>query len=144
MSGILYVGVDLHEEESQLAVFEQDGSLVEERRVPTGELASFLSSLPGEKCVAMESVGFVYPIYDRLSSLQGCSVTVAYNGSWPLLTKYHPYKFGTKDDVGLLIPKNPLKEGIHSSLRRGSSTSRIRRKDTTRSQRRSLMPIENA
>ena len=77
MSSVLYVGVDLHEKESQLAVFEQDGALVEERRVPTGELASFLSSLPGEKRVAMESVGFVYPVYDRLSSMQGCRVTVA-------------------------------------------------------------------
>ncbi len=77
MSSVLYVGVDLHEKESQVAVFEQNGSLVEERRLPTGELASFLSSLPGEKRVAMESVGFVYPVYDRLSSLQDCRVTVA-------------------------------------------------------------------
>jgi transposase len=33
--------------------------------------------IPGEKRVAIESVGFVYPIYDRLSSLPGCTVTVA-------------------------------------------------------------------
>ena len=25
----------------------------------------------------MERVGFVYPVYDRLSSMQGCRVTVA-------------------------------------------------------------------
>ena len=50
---------------------------MEERRVPRGELATFLSSLPGEKRVAMERVGFVYPVYDRLSSMQGCRVTVA-------------------------------------------------------------------
>ena len=77
MSSVLYVGIDLHEKESQVAVLEQDGSLVEEKRLPTGQLASFISSLPGEKRVAMESVGFVYPVYDRLSSLQHCSVTVA-------------------------------------------------------------------
>jgi transposase len=77
MNSVLYVGVDLHEKESQVAVLEQDGSLVEERRLPTGDLASFLSSLPGEKRVAMESVGFVYPVYDRLSSLEDCRVTVA-------------------------------------------------------------------
>jgi transposase len=77
MSNVLYVGVDLHEKESQLAVFEQGGTLLEERRLPTGELASFLSSLPGEKRVAIESVGFVYPVYDSLSSLQDCRVTVA-------------------------------------------------------------------
>ena len=32
MSSVLYVGVDLHEKESQVAVFEQDGALVEERK----------------------------------------------------------------------------------------------------------------
>jgi transposase len=77
MDNILYVGIDLHERESQLAIFEKDGALVEERRLATRELASFLSSLPGEKRVAIESVGFVYPIYDKLSSLQDCTVTVA-------------------------------------------------------------------
>jgi len=40
---------------------------------------------------------------------QGC-ITVAYNGSWPLLAKYHPYEFGAKDDVAVLIPKRPLPE----------------------------------
>jgi hypothetical protein len=61
MDNVLYVGIDLHERESQLAIFEKDGALVEEKRLATGELASFLSSLPGEKRVAIESVGFVYP-----------------------------------------------------------------------------------
>lgn len=37
------------------------------------------------------------------------ALTVAYNGSWPLLTKFHPYKFGAKDDVAVCIPKKPLK-----------------------------------
>ena len=67
---------------------------MEERRVPTGELASFLSSLPGEKRVAMESVGFVYPVYDRLSSLQGCSVTVANVNKLQLISRS-----STKHDV---------------------------------------------
>ncbi len=39
-----------------------------------------------------------------------CCLTVAYNGSWPLLTKYHPYRFGAKDDVGILIPKREMRE----------------------------------
>lgn len=73
----LFVGVDLHERESQLAVFSQDGSLLMEKRIPTGDLESFITSLPGEKRVAIESVGFVYPIYDRLSRLQSCTVSVA-------------------------------------------------------------------
>ncbi|HLF16121.1 MAG TPA: restriction endonuclease subunit S [Candidatus Thermoplasmatota archaeon] len=37
-------------------------------------------------------------------------LTVAYNGSWPLLTKYHPYRFAAKDDVGVLIPKQEMRE----------------------------------
>jgi transposase len=76
-NNVLYVGVDVHGIESHLAVLEQDGSLVEERRLPTRELGGFLSSLPGEKRVAIEATGFVYPVYDRLSSLEGCVVTVA-------------------------------------------------------------------
>lgn len=73
----LFVGVDLHERESQLAVFSQAGSLIMEKRIPTDGLEPFLNSLPGEKHVAIESVGFVYPVYDRLSKLQSCTVSVA-------------------------------------------------------------------
>jgi len=39
---------------------------------------------------------------------RGC-LTVAYNGSWPLLAKFHPYEFGAKDDVAVLIPKEPMR-----------------------------------
>lgn len=37
-------------------------------------------------------------------------VTVAYNGSWPLLSKFHPYRFGAKDDVAVLIPKQEMSD----------------------------------
>jgi len=37
-------------------------------------------------------------------------LTVAYNGSWPLLTKFHPYKFGAKDDVAVLTPRKAISE----------------------------------
>ena len=40
---------------------------------------------------------------------QNC-ITVAYNGSWPLLAKFHPYPFGAKDDVAVLIPREPMRE----------------------------------
>ena len=83
----LFVGVDLHERESQLAVFSQDGSLLMEKRVPTGDLESFMVSLPGEKRIAIESVGFVYPIYDRLSRLQSCRVSVADPNNVGLIAK---------------------------------------------------------
>lgn len=37
-------------------------------------------------------------------------LTVAYNGSWPLMAKYHPYVFGAKDDVAVLIPTQHMRE----------------------------------
>lgn len=37
------------------------------------------------------------------------SLTVAYNGQ-PLITKYHPYEFGAKDDVAILIPKAEMQD----------------------------------
>ena len=58
--GLLYVGVDVHEKESQLAVLKEGGSLVLEGRIPTKDLKKFVSSLPGEKRVATKSVGFIH------------------------------------------------------------------------------------
>src|SRR3989442_931996 len=83
----VYVGVDVHERESQLAIFELSGSLLMEKRIPTSSLESFVSSLPGEKHVAIEAVGFVYPIYDRLSKLPSCHVSVADPNSVRLIAK---------------------------------------------------------
>jgi hypothetical protein len=37
------------------------------------------------------------------------ALTVAYNGL-PLTTKFHPYKFGAKDDVAVLIPRTPFQD----------------------------------
>jgi hypothetical protein len=71
----LYIGVDLHESESQLAIFMKDGKLLDERRMKTKGLARFLSSLPGEKHIGMESAGFIYPVFDALTKA-GCDVSV--------------------------------------------------------------------
>jgi transposase len=91
--GVLYVGVDVHEKESQLAVLEKEGSLVMEERIPTKDLDKFLSSLPGEKRVAIESVGFIHPIYEKLSSIQDCTVSVANPNKLRLISES-----GTKND----------------------------------------------
>ena len=40
---ILYVGIDVHEKESQLAVLEKEGSLFAEVRILTKDLRRFLS-----------------------------------------------------------------------------------------------------
>jgi transposase len=48
---VLYVGIDAHERESQLAVFDQSGSLLKEERIPTSELElmdSIVERLDGE------------------------------------------------------------------------------------------------
>ena len=37
------------------------------------------------------------------------AITVAYNGQ-PLTAKYRPYEFGAKDDVGVLVPRQPMAE----------------------------------
>ena len=41
--------------------------------------------------------------------IYGNALTVACNGSWPMLTKYHPYPFAAKDDVAVMLPICPLK-----------------------------------
>jgi len=38
------------------------------------------------------------------------AITVAYNGSWPLTAKFHPYTFGAKDDVAVLVPREPTED----------------------------------
>lgn len=38
------------------------------------------------------------------------ALTVAYNGSWPLLSKFHPYEFGAKDDVAVMTPSQPMRD----------------------------------
>ena len=40
------------------------------------------------------------------------AITVAYNGSWPLTAKFHPYRFGAKDDVAVLVPLQPMKDSV--------------------------------
>jgi len=40
------------------------------------------------------------------------AITVAFNGSWPLTTKFHPYAFGAKDDVAVLVPLEPMKDCV--------------------------------
>jgi hypothetical protein len=40
------------------------------------------------------------------------ALTVAYNGSIPLTVKYRPYRFGAKDDIGVLKPKEPMSPRI--------------------------------
>jgi transposase len=75
---VWYIGADVHERETQLAIFEPGGTLLEEKRIPTKDLQSYVDSLPArEKHLALESVGFIYPLYDKLKQVPGCEVVVA-------------------------------------------------------------------
>jgi transposase len=76
-TGISYVGADVHERESQIAILEPGGKLLYETRIETKDLPSFINSLRGEKHVAIESIGFIYPIFDKLKALPMCHVHVA-------------------------------------------------------------------
>jgi len=38
------------------------------------------------------------------------AITVAYNGTRPLTSRFHPYEFGAKDDVAVLVPKRPMRD----------------------------------
>jgi hypothetical protein len=75
---VLYIGADVHERETQLAIFEPGGTLLQEKRIATKDLQSFLHSLPAkEKHLALESLGFIYPLYDKLTRIPGCEIAVA-------------------------------------------------------------------
>lgn len=72
------MGADIHERESQVAVFEAGGTLLRETRTETRNLSKLIDSLPGEKWVAIESIGFIYPVFDKLSALPECHVANPY------------------------------------------------------------------
>jgi transposase len=75
---VIYIGADVHERETQLAIFEPRGTLLQENRILTKDLASFVRSLQArEKHLALESVGFIYPLYDKLKEIPRCEVAVA-------------------------------------------------------------------
>jgi hypothetical protein len=50
-------------------------------------------------------IGFYNPPKDKV---YGNTLTVAYNGDYPLMAKFHPYCFAAKDDVAVLCPKEPI------------------------------------
>jgi transposase len=75
---VLYIGADVHERETQLAIFEPGGTLLQEKRIPTRDLQSYVHALPAkEKHLALESLGFIYPLYDKLRQVPGLDVAVA-------------------------------------------------------------------
>jgi uncharacterized protein (UPF0128 family) len=76
-NSIVYVGIDVHERESQVVVLEKNGKLLLEDRIPKSKLEEFISSIEGKKNVAVESVGFIHTIYERLSSIDRCKIYVA-------------------------------------------------------------------
>jgi hypothetical protein len=54
-----------------------------------------------------ENSGFVGAYDIPKNKRYSNTITVAYNGQ-PLTAKYHPYEFGAKDDVAVLLPKKTM------------------------------------
>lgn len=53
--------------------------------------------------------GFVGYFNIPLDKTYHRAITVAYNGR-PLTTKFHPYRFGAKDDVAVLLPRKSMQD----------------------------------
>ena len=47
--GVIYIGADVHERETQLAIFEPGGTILQEKRISTKDLQSFVKSLPAKE-----------------------------------------------------------------------------------------------
>lgn len=82
-------------------------------RVKSGDYHAVDELDPGN--VPLISCGFIengfVGYYDIPPEKSYCkAITVAYNGTFPLTTKYHPYRFGAKDDVAVLLPLYPMQE----------------------------------
>ena len=76
----LYIGADVHERETQLAIFEPGGTLLQEKRILTNDLQSYVDSLPArEKYLALESDGFIYQLYDKVKQVPGCEIVAELN-----------------------------------------------------------------
>ena len=78
----------MYERESQLAVFDPSGTFLQEKSIRTANLGTFIDSLPGkEKHVVIESLGFIYPVYDKLRSIANWKVAVANPNSVKLIAR---------------------------------------------------------
>jgi transposase len=86
-NSILYIGVDVHEKESQVDVLERNERLLLQETVSSCKVEEFVSLIDGEKHVVIESVGFVHPVYERLSSINNCKVYVANTNKLSLISK---------------------------------------------------------
>lgn len=70
----MYLGIDVHKRESQVAVLDENGELVEEVRVENANLDEIAQQYAGSKAV-IESTGNYYAIHDTLAEY--LKVTVA-------------------------------------------------------------------
>lgn len=76
-------------------------------RIESGDFHSVneleAGDVPLISCGALDNgiIGFYAPPAEKIHEKL---LTVAYNGDYPLMAKYHPYRFATKDDVAILHP----------------------------------------
>jgi transposase len=60
-----YLGIDVHKRDSQVAVLDDDGEVVEEHRLENDQFADLAEAYQGAKA-ALEASGNYYTIYDTL------------------------------------------------------------------------------
>ena len=60
-----YLGIDVHQRDSQIAVLDEDGEVVAENRLENDELGDLAEAYEGSKA-ALEATGNYYQIYDDL------------------------------------------------------------------------------
>lgn len=68
-----YLGIDVHKRESQVAVLDEDGEIVDEVRVANANLDTIAEEYAGSKA-ALEATGNYYTIYDTLDEFLDVSV----------------------------------------------------------------------
>jgi len=92
------IGIDVHERELRIAVLKKRENFslrIEYQRVNWRSLSH--QSKEGKKNVAVESVGFIHTIYERLSSIDRCKVYVASPNKLNLISQS-----STKNDARIL------------------------------------------
>lgn len=92
-----HIGIDAHKSRTQIEVQDEEGEVVETRRLPTEELESFAQEYEGHEA-ALEAGSNHFAIYDTLS--ESLDVTLANPGKCPWL-QWQKQKSDRKDAKNL-------------------------------------------
>ena len=82
MNAAYYCGLDIHKESTYATIIDNDGQVVNQKRMKNEEIPDFLDPYPSTK-VAMEASTYIAPTYRTLEE-QGYNITVSH----PKKTRY--------------------------------------------------------